>query len=57
MGSGASSRYGAASSTPKFVRVRPPLDEGESRKIRRLAGTRHAPAGWIERARIIALSW
>ena len=42
---------------PKFVRARPPLDEGESRKIRRLAGARHAPGDWIERARIIALSW
>ena len=42
---------------PKFVRARPPLDEGESRKIRRLAGARHAPGDWIERARIVALSW
>jgi transposase len=42
---------------PKFVRARPPLDDSESRKIRRLAGVRHAPADWIERARIIALSW
>src|ERR1700756_947794 len=42
---------------PKFVRGRPPLDDSEARKIRRLAGARHAPADWIERARIIALSW
>lgn len=42
---------------PKFVRARPPLDDGEARKIRRLAAARHAPADWIERARIIALSW
>jgi transposase len=42
---------------PKFVRARPPLDDGESRKIRGLAGARHAPADWIERARIISLSW
>ena len=42
---------------PKFLRARPPLDDGESRKIRRLAGARHAPADWSERARIIALSW
>ena len=42
---------------PKFLRARPPLDDSESRKIRRLAGARHAPADWIERARIIALSW
>ena len=42
---------------PKFVRARPPLDDGEARKVRRLAGARHAPADWGERARIIALSW
>ena len=42
---------------PKFVRARPPLDDGEARKIRRLAGARHAPADWSERARIVALSW
>jgi len=46
-----------ASSVPKFLRARPPLDDGEARKIRRLAGARHAPADWSERARIIALSW
>src|SRR5256885_4655556 len=34
-----------------------PHDDGEARKIRRLAGARHAPADWIERARIVALSW
>ena len=42
---------------PKFVRARPPLDDSEARKIRKLAGARHAPADWSERARIIALSW
>jgi transposase len=42
---------------PKFVRARPPLDDGEARKIRQLAGARHAPADWSERARIVALSW
>jgi transposase len=42
---------------PKFLRARPPLDDGEARKIRRLAGARHAPADWIERAQIVALSW
>jgi transposase len=42
---------------PKFVRARPPLDDGEARKVRRLAGARHAPADWGERARIVALSW
>jgi transposase len=34
-----------------------PLDDSETRKICRLAGARHAPADWIERARIIMLSW
>jgi len=42
---------------PKFLRARPPLDDGESKKIRRLAYARHAPADWIERARILMLSW
>jgi len=42
---------------PKFLRARPPQDDSEARKIRRLAGARHAPADWIERARIVALSW
>jgi transposase len=42
---------------PKYLRARAPHDDSEVRKIRRLAGARHAPADWIERARIIALSW
>jgi transposase len=42
---------------PKFLRARPPLDDSESKKIRRLAGARHAPADWSDRARIVALSW
>src|SRR5246127_5126437 len=42
---------------PKFVAARPPLDDGEERKVRKLAGARHAPADWSERARIVALSW
>jgi transposase len=42
---------------PKFLRARPPLDDSEARKMRRLAGARHAPADWTERARIVALSW
>jgi transposase len=46
-----------ASPVPKFLRARPPQDDGEKRKIRRLAGARHAPADWSERARIVALSW
>jgi transposase len=42
---------------PKFLRARAPHDGGEARKICRLAGARHAPADWIVRARIVALSW
>ena len=42
---------------PKILRARPPHDDGEERKARKLAGARHAPADWSERARIIALSW
>ena len=35
----------------------PPSDPTEKRRIRRLAAARHAPASWLERARIITLSW
>jgi transposase len=42
---------------PKFLKARPPQDDSEAGKIRKLADARHAPADWIERARIIALSW
>jgi len=42
---------------PKILRARLPRDDGEERKIRKLAGARHAPADWSERARIVALSW
>jgi transposase len=42
---------------PKLLFARPPLDAAEERKIRKLAGARHAPADWIRRAQIIALSW
>jgi transposase len=37
--------------------ARPPADPFEERRIRRLAGARHAPASWLQRARIITLSW
>jgi transposase len=46
-----------AGPVPKFLRARPAQDDGEDRKIRRLAAARHAPADWSERARIVALSW
>jgi hypothetical protein len=37
--------------------ARPPIDPTEERRIRRLAHARHAPASWLQRARIITLSW
>jgi transposase len=37
--------------------ARPPVDTTEERRIRRLAAARHAPASWLQRARIITLSW
>jgi transposase len=42
---------------PKLLFARAPKDTAEERKIRKLAGARHAPADWIRRARIISLSW
>jgi transposase len=42
---------------PKLLFARPPVDVVEERKIRKLAGARHAPADWIRRAQMIALSW
>ena len=42
---------------PKLLRARPPRDGREESQIRKLAGARHAPADWIQRAKIITLSW
>jgi transposase len=42
---------------PVFLSARPAGDAVEEQKIRRLAGARHAPGDWIQRARIVALSW
>jgi transposase len=42
---------------PKLLRARAPQDTEQERKIRKLAGSRHAPGDWITRARIIFLSW
>ena len=42
---------------PKLLRARPPLDAAEERRIRKLAGSRHAPGDWIRRAKMIARSW
>lgn len=41
----------------KLLSARPAGDAVEEGKLRKLAGARHAPADWILRARIIALSW
>lgn len=35
----------------------PPRDAEEERKIRKLAGARHAPADWVLRAQMITASW
>lgn len=37
--------------------ARPPADPAEERRLRKLAVARHAPASWIQRARIITGSW
>jgi transposase len=37
--------------------ARPPADPTEEHRIRRLAQARHAPASWLQRARIVTLSW
>jgi transposase len=42
---------------PKLLSARVPENTEEERKIRILAGSRHAPGDWIFRARIISLSW
>src|SRR3954464_44368 len=41
---------------PKLLFARPPVDAVEERRIRKLTGARHAPADWIRRAQIIALT-
>src|SRR3954453_1993207 len=42
---------------PKLLFARPPVDAVEERKIRKLAGARHAPADWIRRGQGHAMSW
>jgi DNA-directed RNA polymerase specialized sigma24 family protein len=42
---------------PKLLRARAPQDTAEEQKVRKLANSRHAPAEWIMRARMIARSW
>ncbi|GGY13694.1 hypothetical protein GCM10010358_77380 [Streptomyces minutiscleroticus] len=42
---------------PKMLSACPARDAAEEKRIRKLAGARHAPADWILRSKIIALSW
>jgi transposase len=42
---------------PRLLRAHQPEDAEEEYKIRKLARSRHAPGDWINRARIISLSW
>src|SRR3712207_8902675 len=42
---------------PKLLFARPPVDAVAERKIRKLAGARHAPGDWIRRAQMITMSW
>jgi transposase len=42
---------------PKLVLARPPATAREEQHIRKLAQSRHAPADWIVRARMILRSW
>jgi transposase len=42
---------------PKLLYARPPANPEEEQKIRKLAGSRHAPADWTMRAKMIAASW
>src|SRR5215213_1799653 len=42
---------------PKLLQARAARDDAEQRAIQKLATSRHAPGDWIERAKMIALSW
>jgi transposase len=42
---------------PKLLFAREPLDEKEEQQLRKLAGSRHAAADWIIRAKMIVGSW
>jgi DNA invertase Pin-like site-specific DNA recombinase len=42
---------------PKLLHARAPQDAAEEQKVRKLANSRHAPADWKMRARMIARSW
>ena len=42
---------------PRLLHARAPQDMAEEQKVRKLANSRHAPADWIMRARMIVRSW
>ena len=42
---------------PKLLFARAAVDAEEERKIRKLAASRHAPADWIARAKMVVRSW
>jgi len=42
---------------PKLLFARAAVDAEEERKVRKLGGSRHAPADWIVRAKMVARSW
>ena len=42
---------------PKLLFAPAALDEKEERRIRKLAGSRHAPGDWMLRARMLVRSW
>ena len=42
---------------PKLLYARPAHDATEARQVRKLATSRHAPADWLQRARMIVRSW
>jgi transposase len=42
---------------PIHLTARPPLDAREARQVRQLAHSVHAPADWIQHAKMIARSW
>ena len=42
---------------PKLLHARAPQDNLEEQKVRKLANSRHAPADWRMRARMIVRSW
>jgi transposase len=48
---------GGEPAMPMFLYARAPVDAVAEQKIRKLAGARHAPADWVQRAKIITLSW